>query len=69
MEYLKSFGTKKPANLAEIYPGSSKEAIDFLLKTLVFNPKKRISIDEALEHPILKKIRDKKKEIVVFNYF
>jgi mitogen-activated protein kinase 1/3 len=31
---------------------------------LIFNPKKRISIDECLEHPFLSKIRDKSKEKV-----
>ncbi len=32
-------------------------------KTIVFNPRKRLRIDEALNHPLFKDIRDKKKEV------
>jgi len=64
IEYLKSFPTRKKVDLAELYPGSGKEALDLLEKMLAFNPKKRITIDEALTHPFLKKVRDIKRENV-----
>lgn len=38
IEYLKSFPNKKKIDLKDIYPGSSPEAIDFLNKSLLFNP-------------------------------
>lgn len=64
VEYLKSFPPHKRVDLGELYPGSSKEAIDLLGKMLIFNPKKRITIDEALSHPFLKKVRDVSREKV-----
>lgn len=45
-----------------MYPGSTKESIHFLNNTIVFNPKKRLTIDEALEHPLFKDIRNLKFE-------
>ena len=64
VEYIKSFKKKAKTPLKEIYPGSTDESIDFLNKTIIFNPKKRLTIDEALAHPLLQKVRDPKKEIV-----
>mmetsp|Transcript_2752 Transcript_2752/g.2397 ORF Transcript_2752/g.2397 Transcript_2752/m.2397 type:complete len:443 (+) Transcript_2752:63-1391(+) len=62
LEYLKSFPFKKPVDLSEIYPAATSDALDILKKCLRFNPKKRISIDEAINHSFLSKVRDKSKE-------
>jgi mitogen-activated protein kinase 1/3 len=35
-----------------------------LNRTIVFNPRKRLKVDEALNHPLFSKVRDKKKEII-----
>jgi len=35
----------------DLFMGSSVEGIDLLKKMLTFNPKKRITVDEALQHP------------------
>ena len=51
-------------NFGEIFPGATPEAIDFLDKTLQFNPKRRITVDEAIDHPLLVKLRDKKREFI-----
>lgn len=64
IEYLKSFSSKRRVNFEEIYPGSSAEALDFLQKTIVFNPKKRLTIEEALHHPYLSKVREAKREVL-----
>lgn len=64
LEYLKSFPKKKRVNFTEIFPGATPEAIDFLEKCLQFNPKLRITVDEAIEHPLFQKVRDKKKETI-----
>lgn len=42
-----------------------KDAIDLLKKMLVFNPNKRITVDEALKHPFIKG----KKKYFFFNIF
>mmetsp|Transcript_855 Transcript_855/g.1259 ORF Transcript_855/g.1259 Transcript_855/m.1259 type:complete len:396 (+) Transcript_855:139-1326(+) len=39
--------------LSDLFPHASKEALDLLDKSLQFNPQKRISCEEALEHPYL----------------
>jgi len=63
-EYLKSFAYKKKVDFKDIFPAATPDCIDFLEKTIVFNPKKRITVDEALNHPLFSKVRDKKKEYV-----
>jgi len=62
LQYLSSFAFKKRINFQEIYPGSSPESIDFMNKTIVFNPSQRMTVDEALVHPLFSKLRDKKTE-------
>mmetsp|Transcript_2380 Transcript_2380/g.3633 ORF Transcript_2380/g.3633 Transcript_2380/m.3633 type:complete len:84 (-) Transcript_2380:21-272(-) len=39
------------------YPGATPEAIDFLNKILVFNPYFRMSLEEALNHPLFNNVR------------
>ena len=62
LQYLKSFPETKKTDIKDLYKGSSAEAIDFISKLVVFNPKKRMTVDQALSHPYLGKVRDKKKE-------
>lgn len=64
IEYLKSFPKKKRVNFSEIFPGAVPEALDFLDKCLQFNPRKRITIADAIAHPLCAKVRDTKKETV-----
>ena len=62
--YLKSLSQKKKnkINFKAKFPGSSDESLDLLQKMLIFDPKKRITVQESLEHPFFKSIRDPKKE-------
>lgn len=48
LEYLRSFPKTEKNDLFELFPAVDKEVIDFLEKTLTFNPFKRYSIDECL---------------------
>ena len=41
---------------AQKYPDASPLAIDLLSKLLAFNPKKRITVSEAIRHEYFKKI-------------
>jgi len=38
--------------------------VDFLKNTIVFNPNKRSSIDETLNHPLFARVRNPASEIV-----
>ena len=62
--YLKSLSQKKKnkINFKAKFPGSSEESLDLLQKMLIFDPKKRITVQESLEHPFFESIRDKSKE-------
>nr|CCA18023.1 mitogenactivated protein kinase putative [Albugo laibachii Nc14] len=54
---------KKPqVPLSSIYPRASGGCMDLLEKMLVFDPRKRITIEQALEHPYLSSLRDKNLE-------
>lgn len=64
IEYLKSFPHRNRVDFKDIFLAAPPEAIDFLNKTIVFNPKKRLTVDEALNHSLFAKVKDKKKEIV-----
>lgn len=60
--YLKSFNEIERIDLKDKYPGASLEAIDLLNRMLQFNPFFRITVNDALEHPLFTKIRKPHKE-------
>ncbi|TMW58733.1 hypothetical protein Poli38472_010292 [Pythium oligandrum] len=50
---------KKPkVPLSSVYPRATPQCLDLLDKMLVFDPRKRITIEQALEHPYLSLVRD-----------
>lgn len=65
--YLKSFNEIERIDLKDKYPGASPEAIDLLNRMLQFNPFFRISVTDALEHPLFVKIRKPHKEMASEN--
>ena len=54
-------------DLMKKYPGAPVEAIDFLQKILVFNPYFRMSLIDALEHPMFENVRRPQAENFVGN--
>jgi len=52
LEYLRSFPNKVKSDYKTMFPAAPPEAIDFLEKTMRFNPEKRLTIDECLNHPL-----------------
>eukprot|EP01002_Notosolenus_urceolatus_P001063 NODE_1269_length_1497_cov_96.019337_g1054_i0.p1 GENE.NODE_1269_length_1497_cov_96.019337_g1054_i0~~NODE_1269_length_1497_cov_96.019337_g1054_i0.p1 ORF type:complete len:372 (-),score=133.15 NODE_1269_length_1497_cov_96.019337_g1054_i0:109-1224(-) len=58
LRYLRSMGKKKPVPMRELFPKASKLACDFLEKMLIFNPAKRMTAEQALEHPYLAQLHD-----------
>ena len=63
LNYLKNLPKASKINFEEIYPFPGREAIDLLNKMLQFNPYKRGSLQEILEHEYLADVRDPRKEI------
>ena len=46
------------------YPAADADAIDFLQKVLVFNPYFRMTVQQALAHPLFTKVRSEQKESI-----
>ncbi|TDH67375.1 hypothetical protein CCR75_001919 [Bremia lactucae] len=56
---------KKPkVPLSSVYPRATPQCLDLLEKMLVFDPRKRITIQEALAHSYLSLVRDRSVEKV-----
>jgi len=52
LEYLRSFPNKVKKDYTTMFPAAPPEAIDFLEKTMKFNPDQRLTIDQCLNHPL-----------------
>jgi len=59
---LDSLSPTEPRNLADVFPNASPEALDLLRLTMQFNPDKRITAEEALEHPYVEQFHDPAQE-------
>ncbi|KAF2548261.1 hypothetical protein F2Q70_00019690 [Brassica cretica] len=56
--YIRSLPYSPGMSLSRLYPGAHVLAIDLLQKMLVFDPSKRISVTEALQHPYMAPLYD-----------
>ncbi|KIK60309.1 hypothetical protein GYMLUDRAFT_244329 [Collybiopsis luxurians FD-317 M1] len=63
-DYIRSLPIKKAKSFRLLFPTASDDAIDFMNKTLTFDPKKRMTVEEALEHPYLSVYHDPAEEPV-----
>jgi len=52
-----------PVSLQTIFPNTDESALDLLSKFLQFNPEKRITAQQALEHPYLEQFHNPEEEI------
>ncbi|KAK0576958.1 hypothetical protein LWI29_025883 [Acer saccharum] len=57
-KYIKSLPYTPGTALPRLYPNAHPLAIDLLQKMLVFDPSKRISVTEALQHPYMSPLYD-----------
>lgn len=60
--YIKCFPEQQGEGLRSIYPDVEGGMMDVLERMLYFNPKKRISVKEALAHPVIADLRVPAKE-------
>ncbi len=67
-EYIKSLKKSPSKDIDSLYPAADKEAIDLLKRMLQFNPKKRCTAEEALEHDFFKAIRQEDMEVCSLIY-
>lgn len=61
----------EPVNLADLFPQATPVLLDLLSRMLIFNPKRRITVEDALAHPYLENLHDPEDEPVcsrVFNF-
>ncbi|KAG8816030.1 MAP kinase Pmk1 [Serendipita sp. 399] len=63
-DYIRALPFRKKRPFATLFPNASPMAVDFLTKTLTFDPKKRISVEDALAHPYLEAYHDPEDEPV-----
>ncbi|KAG2154194.1 kinase-like domain-containing protein [Suillus bovinus] len=63
-DYIRALPFRKRRPFAQIFPNANPMAVDFLTKTLTFDPKKRITVEEALAHPYLEAYHDPDDEPV-----
>ncbi|KAJ7928669.1 kinase-like domain-containing protein [Mycena leptocephala] len=63
--YIRALPWRTNKNFRTLLPQASLGTIDFLLKALMFNPRKRFTVEEALQHPYLAEYHDPGDEPVV----
>ncbi|KAK4047694.1 mitogen activated protein kinase [Microbotryomycetes sp. JL201] len=61
-DYLRTMTPRKKVPISVIYPGATAEACDLIERCLTFDPKKRITVEQALAHPYLAAYHDPEDE-------
>ena len=56
-EYIQSLGKMEAKPLNTIFPAADPLALDLLRQMLLFNPKRRCTAEQALEHDFFKGVR------------
>ena len=60
--YIKNRDFKPGSNIDKLFPSANPLAVDLLRKMLVFNPERRVTVKEALEHPYMATLHDERYE-------
>jgi len=61
---LESLPDTEPRPLSSMFPNADEDALDLLQKLLMFNPDKRITAEQSLEHPYVAQFHVPEEEIV-----
>lgn len=59
-----SFSLRPKGELEKIAPSASQPALDLLERLLAFNPGKRITVEDALEHPYVHAHHSPSNEVI-----
>lgn len=59
---MKHFMNKQRIPMSELFPDANEQLRDLLDKMLVFDPQRRITVEEALRHPYLQSLHDPSDE-------
>ncbi len=65
-DFLKAQAKRKPKPLEMLFKDASPQALDLLGKLLMFDASKRITIEEALDHPYLAELHFPSDEVRSF---
>ncbi|KAI6029546.1 hypothetical protein PISMIDRAFT_676666 [Pisolithus microcarpus 441] len=63
-EYIRALPFRKGRDFGSMFAGANPLAIDFLEKCLTFSPRRRITVEEALQHPYFEPYHDPDDEPV-----
>ncbi|CAO1620615.1 unnamed protein product [Jaminaea pallidilutea] len=61
-DYIRSLPFRKRRNFSAMFPDANPLAVDLMERCLTFSPRKRITVEEALEHPYLEPYHDAEDE-------
>jgi len=61
-DYIRGLPLKRKIPFSTMFPKASSLAIDMLERLLAFNPKRRITVEDALRHPYLEQYHDAEDE-------
>lgn len=65
-KFMEDLPEYPPADLRRRFPSAGADAVDLLARMLVMRPDRRLSVDDALRHPYLRSLRDKKVQWLCF---
>lgn len=63
LECINQIGYIKKRSFSTFFPQMDEQALDLVRRMLVFNPKNRLTVDEALRHPYLRDFHVPQEEI------
>jgi mitogen-activated protein kinase 15 len=62
---LQNIPVVRKQNLKSVFANASEDALDFLKRLLLFNPNKRLTVEQALNHPYMKDFVGTEEETVM----
>ncbi|CAD8111786.1 unnamed protein product [Paramecium sonneborni] len=62
-QVISSITTQKRKSITQLFSSGQDDAIDFIKKTLIYNPYKRMTVEQALNHPYVKEFKGTEDEI------